>query len=173
MSLPEEEPRDVFDRIMLLPVLRVFNPFYRKYKEKLLYLFFGGLTTVVDIVVFWLFCSVLGVNELIANVIAWIAAVLFAFVVNRTWVFDAKTEDRRETARQFFTFVGGRVFSLLCEEAILAVFITWLGLWPLPVKIAAQILVLILNYGISKWLVFRDPERKKEKKKAIDKSGEL
>ena len=173
MSVPEEEPKDLFDRIMLLPVLRIFNPFYRKYKEKLLYLFFGGLTTLVDLVVFWLFFSVFGVNELIANVIAWIAAVLFAFVVNRTWVFEAKTADRRETARQFVTFVGGRVFSLLCEEAILAIFITWLGLPPIPVKIAAQIIVVILNYGISKWLVFRNPERKKETKKAIDKSEEL
>ena len=140
---------------MDLPFLRIFKPFYAKYREGLLYLFFGALATFVDLVIFFVFCSGLHVNELIANVIAWIGAVLFAYFTNRTWVFDASTSDKKESTRQFFSFVGGRLFSLGVEEAILAVFVTWLGFSEFWVKLAAQVVVVILNYIISKLIVFR------------------
>ena len=149
-----EQKEDIFDRLMGLPVLRIFKPFYLAHKEALLYLFFGGVTTLIDLIVFWGFCG-LGVNELISNVIAWVVAFIFAFWVNRGFVFNAKTDDRKESARQFGTFLGGRLFSLGCEEVIIAVFITWLGFSEFWVKLAAQIVVVILNYIISKLIVFR------------------
>ena len=145
---------DIFDRLMRLPLLRVFEPFYKKHKEVLLYLLFGGLTTVVSIVVFALFFG-LGLNELIANVISWILAVLFAYVTNRTWVFADKADTRAGILREIAAFFGGRLATLLVEEAILAVFITWLRLPALPVKIAAQIVVIVLNYFISKLFIFK------------------
>ena len=152
---PKEQKEDIFDKIMGLPLLRIFKPFYQKHKEALLYLFFGGVTTLIDLAVYWVFTALFDVDALVANVIAWIAAFLFAFVANRSWVFDAKTDDKKESARQFGTFLGGRLFSLLCEEIIIAVFITWLNFPSFPVKLAAQIVVVILNYVISKLIVFR------------------
>ena len=149
------EKPDNFDRIMALPVLRLLEPFYKKHKAVLLYLFFGGLTTVISIFVFWLFHHPLGLNELVANVISWIIAVLFAFFTNRIWVFRAPTKTAGAFFRQMGSFFGGRIATLLIEEAILAVFITWLGLADMPVKIAAQIVVIVLNYFISKLFVFK------------------
>ena len=67
-NMQETKP-DIFDKIMHLPGLRVFEPLYKKYKEVLLYLFFGVLTTVVSIGSYAFFNVTLGINELIANVI--------------------------------------------------------------------------------------------------------
>ena len=150
----EREP-DIFDKIMSLPLLRVFQPLYNKYRGPLLYLFFGGVTTLINIGAFWIICSFFGINELVSNVLAWIVSFVFAFVVNRGWVFEAKTEDKKESARQFTTFLGGRLFTLACEELIIYVFITRLGWLALPVKIFAQVVVVVLNYIISKIIVFR------------------
>lgn len=63
------------------------KPVLHKYKEVLMYLLFGGLTTLVSVGVFALFESHFGLNEHISNIISWLTAVLFAFVTNRIWVF--------------------------------------------------------------------------------------
>ena len=149
-----EKKPDVFDRLMDLPVLRIFQPFYRAHKEVLLYLFFGGLTTVISIGSFALFVR-LGMNELIANIPSWIIAVLFAFLTNRIWVFDAPTHGAAAYFRQMASFFSGRLATLGMEELILYVFITRLGLWALGVKIAAQFAVIVGNYVISKLFVFK------------------
>ncbi len=146
---------DIFDRIMRLPLLRLFEPFYRAHREVLLYLFFGGLSFVLNIALFVILNGLLHINELIANVFCWIACVLFQYVTNKTWVFDGKTGSTKELLKQMSSFFGGRLFTLGVEEAILAVFITWLGFNNVTVKIAAQIAVIVLNYIISKLVVFR------------------
>lgn len=145
---------DIFDRLMHLPLLRVFEPFYKKHKEVLLYLLFGGLTTVVSLATFALFLA-LGIGELVGNVLSWIAAVLFAYATNRTWVFTARADTARGILREMTAFFGGRAATLLMEEAMIYVFITRMGLPPMAIKLAAQILVILLNYVISKFLVFR------------------
>ena len=149
------EKEDIFDRLMHLPVLRIFEPFYKKHKEVLMYLLFGGLTTVVSIVTFAFFTQVMGMNELVANVLSWILAVLFAYVTNRTWVFESTADTKAGIIKEMASFFGGRLATLLVEEGIIAVFITWLGFPAMPVKIAAQVIVILLNYVISKLFVFK------------------
>lgn len=83
------------------------------------------------------------------------------FFTNRTWVFDGHVKTARELMRQAGTFFGGRVFTLLLEEIILAVFITWLAFNTGVVKLAAQVVVIVLNYVISKTWVFRGGVGKK------------
>lgn len=146
---------DIFDKIMKLPGLRILTPFYKKYKEMLLYLFFGGLAFVISILSYGIADVVLGINELIANIISWILAVLFAFFTNRVWVFQSATHSGREFAIQMANFFGGRVVTLIVEEVIILVFITILGFPSIPVKVAAQIVVIVLNYIISKFWVFK------------------
>ena len=147
-----EEQNDIFDRIMALPLLSKFAPFYKKHKSVLLYLLFGGLTTVVSIGTYALFLPV--VSPLIANIFSWVAAVTFAYVTNRTWVFASK-EKGLAIIQEAFAFYGGRVFTLGLEEVVLYVFITLLFFPPLTVKVFAQVIVLILNYVISKLFVFK------------------
>ena len=151
----EDRNKDIFDRMMQLPVLRIFEPFYTRYKEVLLYLLFGGLSFILNIVLYILLNGKLGMNELIANVFCWIACVLFQFVTNRLWVFDGRTDTIPALIREMLAFFGGRVFTLLVEEAILAIFITWLGFNSLLIKLIAQIVVIVLNYIISKLMVFK------------------
>ena len=118
---------DIFDRIMSLKIFKWANPFYTKYKEVLMYLLFGGLTTLVSVGVFALFESHFGLNEHISNVISWLTAVRFAFVTNRIWVFPTKTKGFAAFIFQMAKFYGGRLFTLGVEELMLFVFVTKLS----------------------------------------------
>lgn len=151
-----EMKKDVFDKIMSFHGLRYFNPFYCKYKEMLLYLFFGGCSFIINIISYSVANLTFGINELIANVIAWLLAVLFAFFTNRIWVFQSETHSAKEFAIQMMDFFCGRVVTLLIEEAIILIFITLLKLPGTPIKILAQIIVIVLNYVISKLWVFKN-----------------
>lgn len=150
-----EEKKDIFDRLMSLPGLRLLEPFYRKHREVLLYLLFGGLTTVVSVLVYGLFTEVVRLHVLVANVISWVAAVTFAYLTNRAWVFGQKPAGAKATLVQMAAFYGGRLATLGVEELILLTFITWLGLPGMAVKLAAQVVIVILNYVVSKLFVFR------------------
>lgn len=147
--------KSIFDQMIerLLPDTGL--TLYYKYKMVLMYLFFGGLSFFLNLGLFALLDGVCHIHELIANVICWIACVLFQFVTNRLWVFDGRTESTGALVKQMTSFFGGRVFTLLVEEAIIFVFITWLGFNDMIVKLIAQIVVIVLNYVISKWFVFR------------------
>lgn len=147
---------DIFDTIMSLPGLRMLFPFYKRHKQVLLYLFFGAVTTVISIGVFSLLNIALGVNEHIANLTSWVLAVLVAFLTNRTMVFDAETNSAGAFLAQMITFYAGRVATLLVEELIIFVFITTLKFDSFTVKLVAQIIIIILNYVISKLFVFKN-----------------
>lgn len=147
--------KDIFDKIMGLPLLNIFEGFYKKNKSVLLYLFFGALTTFFSIAIYYIFGTVFELNEHIANVISWICAVTFAFVTNRIWVFNAPTKTLKELFVQGRNFYGGRLFTLGVEEIILLVFITLLKFDKNIVKIIAQVVILVLNYIVSKMFVFR------------------
>ncbi len=146
---------DVFDRLFAVRLLRPLQPFWKRHREVLLYLFFGGLTTVISIGSFWVCNSLLSLNEHLANTISWVLAVLFAFLTNRVWVFRAPAKGAAFW-RQMIGFYGGRLATFLAEELVILVFVTWIGFPGLAVKIAAQIMVLILNYVVSKVFVFRN-----------------
>ena len=147
--------KDIFDKIMDMPIFNVFKPFYKKYKEILLYLFFGGLAFVVSIVTFALFNVSWKINELLANILSWIITVTFAFFTNRIWVFNSPTNGLKEFIKQMSSFFNGRIITLVIEELILFVFITWLQFPNIVVKIIAQVIVIIVNYIISKLFIFK------------------
>ena len=153
--MQSDKKEDIFDKMMHLPILRLFEPFYLKYKEALLYTFFGGLAFFLN---FFLFIGIdyaFQISELVNNIICWIICVLFQFFTNRTWVFDGRVENNRQLLKQIVSFFGGRVGTLVVEEIILVIFITWLQLPSAPVKIFGQIAVIVLNYIISKTMVFK------------------
>ena len=141
----------------------------KKYKSIILYIIFGGLTTVVDwsvsFTLYYLWGDAIEATPWLihgANVIAWVAAVTFAYVTNRIWVFESKRKGFFPIVCEIAAFAGGRVLTLLLQEAIMGVFCTWLGLNEFVFKIIAAVLVIILNYFISKLLVFRKTRGGKE-----------
>ena len=125
-------------------------------KELILYTIFGNLTFVISIGSYALFNIAIGINELIANALAWVFAVLFSYVTNKKWVFKAPTPTKTAFFVQMFAFFSGRFMTLIIEEAIIFVFITLLAYPSMWVKLAAQVIVVVLNYVISKLFVFRD-----------------
>ncbi len=148
-----EQKKDIFDRLFSAKCLRFFFPFYSKYKEQLLYIFFGGVTTLVSLGSFALFTGVFGWNALSANVLSWLLSVFTAFITNRTWVFPGNKKGR--FLPQMLSFYLGRTATLAAEEGILLVFVTLLAQNALVVKLCAQIVILILNYIISKLFIFK------------------
>ena len=152
----QTEKTDIFDRIMALPFFDLFEKPYKKYKDILLYLFFGVLTTLVNFVVFFLLGEkVAGLNVHIANSVAWVAGVAFAYVTNRTWVFKEHADTRDGIIKEVLSFTGGRLFTYGFEEAMLLIFVTWLKFDEVIIKIIAAVGVVVLNYIISKVIVFR------------------
>jgi len=144
-----------FECFFSLPLIRIFKPFYCKHKDIVLYLFFGGLTTIVSLVSFAIPIYVFGINEMIANTISWILAVAFAFFTNRIYVFNSPTKKVSHFLFQLFSFYGGRLFSFGVEMLIIYIFITKLSYNDMLIKILASFIVLAMNYIISKWIVFR------------------
>ncbi len=150
----KEDNQDIFDRIMGLPGLRKLYPLYQKHKAVLLYLFFGGLTTLISIGSFIAFDTVLDIHPLLANILSWVCAVSFAYVTNRIWVFSSKATGKA-AVQEGISFVSGRLLTLGFEELILLVFVQLLALNSTLIKVLAQLGVLILNYVISKLFVFK------------------
>ena len=147
--------------------------FLKKHKSVILYIIFGGLTTVVDwsvsFLLYYLWGEAIDATPILlhgANVIAWVAAVAFAYVTNRIWVFESKRRGFVPIVCEIAAFAGGRVLTLILQEVIMAVFCTWLGLNEYLFKLVAAVLVVILNYFISKLLVFRKTRRETERETA-------
>ena len=132
---------------------------YIDWGEILRYFIIGVCTTAINIVAFWLFGKLFGIRELTANILAWIVSTIFAFITNSLFVFRVRPENAGELLRFFTRFIGERLFTLGVEELILFVFVTVMKWERMPVKVVAQIIVIALNFLISKLLVFR---RKKQ-----------
>lgn len=124
-----------------------------KYLEVILYLFFGGLSFVLNIFIYVCLTKIYHLNELFANAVSWIIVILFVFITNRKWVFDSGKE---RGIKQFINFVYTRVATLIMEEVVLYIGITVLSIKDLYVKVLGQIVVIIVNYIFSKCIVFKD-----------------
>lgn len=137
-----------------------------RHRELLLYTIFGGLTTVVDwgisFLLYYFWGDAIEATPFLvhgANVIAWAAAVAFAFVTNRILVFRSENRGAVAILRELSVFAGGRVMTLLLQEGIFLLFFDLLRWNEYIVKLGAAVLVVILNYFISKLLVFRKQKR--------------
>ena len=130
-----------------------------KYREQILYLIFGGLTTVLNWGVYFLCTRVLGWEELLSNGLAWVAGVLFAFFTNKLFVFESKSWKPEVALPEFGEFVGARLLSLLVDEGFMLLTVKILH-WPdLPMKIFSNVIVIIINYFFSKLIIFRKKEK--------------
>lgn len=147
--------KDIFDRLMMFPVLRQYQPFFVARREKMLYLFFGGISFLLSVGGYAVFLKMLFLNELVANFLSWILTVAFVYATNRKWVFKSEQKRGAELWRQILAFYAGRVVTLLVEEMIIAVFAIFLAFPNIPVKVFAQFIIIILNYIISKKLIFK------------------
>ena len=126
-----------------------------KYKFIILYGIFGVLTTVINIGVYGVLYSGLGVSNVISNVIAWIISVLFAFITNKLWVFESKSFNFKLFVKELGSFTVCRVATGVLDLVIMFVGVDLLKGPAIILKIASNIIVIILNYVMSKIFVFK------------------
>ena len=126
-----------------------------KHYDVLAYLFFGGLTTVVNYVVYLPCYNLLHLSASVSNVIAWIAAVAFAYLTNKPFVFKSHDWSWKVVGPELAKFVGCRVGSGMLETAIIFLTVDLLMWNGNIMKLMTSVLVVILNYFGSKLLVFR------------------
>ena len=130
---------------------------YHKYEEIINYLIIGGLTTVVSLLVYYgLTFTILNPNNAvelqIANIISWIAAATFAYFTNRKFVFKQKDKSNIKEASKFYL---SRISTLLIDMLLMFVLVTKLHFDDRIIKLVVQVVVTILNYVFSKFLVFK------------------
>ena len=129
-----------------------------KYRGMILYIVFGGLATLVNIGAYWLCFNVSGLPNVPSVIIAWLAAVIFAFFTNKLWVFESKSFDKKTLAHEIPTFFGARLFTGLLDLLIMYVTVDVLHWNAMIWKVISNILVIVLNYIASKLVIFRkDP----------------
>lgn len=135
--------------------------YYYKYKEMVNYIIFGVLTTLINYISYVLCTRVFDIDILISNLIAWIISVLFAFVTNKLIVFESKNISIKVIAKEFFAFMVARIFSLALDMGILYVMSDILKINDLIVKIISNVIVIIVNYIISKFIIFKNNKNDK------------
>lgn len=127
----------------------------KKYKEQLLYVFFGGVTTLVNILTFGVCYEGMHLSNMISNILAWVLAVLVAFITNKLWVFDSKSMDMKVVLYEVATFFGCRAATGGLDLAIMFVSVDCLAWNAMIMKILSNIIVIIANYIASKLIIFK------------------
>ncbi len=128
---------------------------YKRYQDVIPYLFFGVCTTLVNMAAYWLAAYPLGLSVTASTVIAWVLAVLFAYVTNRRWVFHSDARTTSEILREMASFFSCRLATGLLDVGCMFLFADVLGWNDLLIKALDNVLVVILNYVASKLLIFR------------------
>ncbi len=149
-------------------------------KEIITYLICGVLTTVVNLLTFYLFKGLFisigwsgvlnsvipadspflkvlsgGSEYLDANFIAWVVGVIFAFVTNKLWVFESKSWKPSVASKEFTGFMGARIFSFIIETLIMFTLVSILGWYDILAKCVVGVIVVVINYVFSKLIIFR------------------
>lgn len=130
---------------------------YKKYEELINYLIIGILTTVVSLATYYLLTlTILDANNKvylqIANIISWLASVTFAYFTNRKYVFKVKN---KSNIKECLNFYISRISTLLIDMIIMYIFVSILKFDNKIVKLVAQVVIIILNYILSKFIVFK------------------
>ncbi len=126
---------------------------YKKYHEQIAYVFYGGLTTAVNFLTFALFSDLLRTDEMASQLIAWFAAVIFAFFTSKFRVFG--NANSGHALHEFFGFFGARFLSGVVENGGFWIFAEQMKFNSYLVKLVLAVFVVIFNYVLSKFLIFR------------------
>lgn len=130
-----------------------------KSREVISYLVFGVLTTAVNFVVYGVMVNA-GADYRVATAAAWVVSVLFAFVVNKIFVFCSRNWKPVYAFKELFSFVTCRALSGVMEMAFMIVMVSWLGVGEYISKLLVSVIVMVVNYVFSKFLIFKGLEEK-------------
>lgn len=137
-------------------IVKNIKALLKQYWEIISYLFFGVCTTLVNIAAYFV-CSELGCSTSASTIIAWVLSVLFAYLTNRYFVFEDRAQSPAGILRELISFFSCRLATGVLDLAIMVVFVDFLGINGMVIKIISNIIVIVLNYVASKLLIFRHP----------------
>lgn len=123
---------------------------YKKYQEIINYLIVGFLTVVVSVSTYALFAKLFHIQYIVSNVLSWVLAVLFAYYANSRYVFNG-----RSTKKEIIDFFKFRILSLIIEVVLMYILVDFISIGDLVSKVIVQIIVIVLNYLFSKFLIFK------------------
>lgn len=135
--------------------MKTLKDLFVRYYDIISYLFFGALTTLVNYLVYLPCYNWLGLSATVSNIIAWAAAVTFAYLTNKPFVFRSYDWSMKTVLPEFTKFLGCRVGSGVLETLIIFITVDCLNFNGNLMKIITSVLVVILNYVASKLLVFK------------------
>lgn len=141
--------------MILLDKLKDWYKLFQKYREIIVYIIFGGLTTLVNFVGYLVLTRLVGMEAGIANIVAILISILFAYITNKIWVFESKTTNLKEIAKEMVSFFGCRAFTSLLDIGLFDLLVYVFHISDIWVKLFNQIIVIVLNYILSKVIVFR------------------
>lgn len=134
---------------------------YRKHKEGMRYLIFGALSTIVNIVVYTLFACIIlrdfandSLRVNISEIIAFIVALIFAYITNKLYVFNSKTNGVKQLLKEMASFTGCRIFTEIISIIMMNMAV-WFSINDVIMKIVSNIVVIVLNFVFSKVIIFK------------------
>ena len=134
--------------------MKSIKEIFLKYKSIILYILFGILTTLVNIFVYFA-CYCLKFSTAESTLTAWILSVLFAYITNRKYVFGSKLSGIKKVFKEVSNFFLSRLSTGLLDLAVMLLFVDILNFNGMFIKVISNIVVIILNYVLSKFLVFK------------------
>ena len=127
----------------------------KKHKSFIFYGIFGVMTTIVNLVVYNLCYYQMGISNTLSNVFAWILAVTFAYLTNKSWVFGSKSWAWEVLKKEVPAFISCRLATGIMDIVIMFIFVDILGWHAMLMKVISNVLVIILNYVFSKLIIFK------------------
>lgn len=129
---------------------------YFEYKEVINYLVFGVLAMFINFISYFIFARLIKIDEVVSSGLSWFCSVLFAYITNKLFVFDSKTENKKELIKELISFFLARVASgILCDVGTFALMVKVLNINDIISKVVTQVMVVIVNYIFSKFIIFR------------------
>lgn len=136
-------------------------------KEVIMYVIFGVLTTLVNLIISFALVGAFKIGGSIASAIGIVTSILFAYFTNRKWVFNTTATGFVENFKEFWKFIAGRLVTMAIEQGGVMVLYDVLNMPFVPVKLSLTIIVIILNYIFSKFFAFKTNKEVKESDKPV------
>ena len=124
-------------------------------KEIISYLIMGILTTLVNLIVYILLTKVGNIDFKIATTFAWLVSVVFAFITNKSYVFKSSYENSSKVMKEIGLFFSARIISYFIDIISMVVLVTYIMMSDTISKLIANVIVIVLNYFLSKFIIFR------------------
>lgn len=132
---------------------------YQKYKDVIPYLFFGIMTTIANVVVYYVAAHIFGWSVMLSTIAAWFVAILLAYLTNRKWVFHSEAEGFQEILKEIVSFFFCRIATGIADWLCMFLFVDVLHLNDMVIKFLSNVLVVVLNYIASRLFIFRKTKK--------------